>query len=155
MKRAKIFSNARFSKRGDKLAQSKYEDMVLKSLKELFPNFVIYTQYPIQNISSDAPKELRRSKIDIFISEFDLAIEVDGEHHYKPVSYGGDLEAQVRFERKKRIDNMKDNFLEERGIHILRINTKDIDKHKAHLNDYIETLIEILLEVDNYDNNGN
>lgn len=108
---------------------SKYEQIVYECLKELFPHFNIKTQYSLSHLK-DAPKSVRRSPLDIYIPELKIGIEVDGAHHHHPVSYGGDVEAQVQFDKRRQIDNMKDIALQEAGIRLIRINTDIISSLK-------------------------
>lgn len=68
--------------------------------------------------------DLKKLPFDFFIESQNTVIEVDGEHHFFPVAYGGKNhmdEAISHFERTLRHDKIKDQFCEENGIRIIRI----------------------------------
>jgi very-short-patch-repair endonuclease len=110
--------------------QSKYELLVFEALTQLFPNFNIIVQYPLKRFKR-VPKNISRTRIDIYIPELKTAIEIDGEHHFKPVNYGGELEAQLQYEKRIKLDNAKDAFLAEQGITVIRIPTSELNNENV------------------------
>jgi len=130
---------------------SKYEQRVITCLRKLFPYFNIQSQYSLSYLT-DAPKSIRHSPLDIYIPELHIGIEVDGEHHRKPVSYGGDVEAGVKFETRKRLDHMKDVALANAGIKLLRINTDILDHiDDVKLSELLSTLITNIIKEQDQD----
>lgn len=60
---------------------------------------------------------------DFYIDSLKLCIEYDGIQHFEPVRYGGMSEQRAEdiFNKRVFIDNFKDKYCEDNGIHILRI----------------------------------
>ena len=71
------------------------------------------------------PKLLHQSEfnmeLDIYVEDLKLAVEYQGEHHYKPVYYSStDLEAQrIKDEEKRRackqVEYLAENYLPEKA----------------------------------------
>lgn len=97
------------------------------ALRKLFPAATIYQEYSMANGITEHPMA-SRLHVDYFIPMFNLAIEVDGEHHYEIVQYGKkDMEAFARFENRYRLDNIKDEIAQENGWTMVRIKYTDTD----------------------------
>lgn len=98
---------------------------------------------PLKNIVSEkVPANLRRTTVDIFIPELKIAIEIDGEHHFQEVSYGGDVEAKVNFEKRRRLDIAKENFLYDNGVPLIRLSYSDIrNKNDTELVQFLSSMI--------------
>lgn len=96
-------------------------------------NKIIFIQeYSFPDLLSKKNKRLR---FDFFIPSFNLLIEVQGEHHYKPVN---------QYRRAKRVhqqtvfhDNLKQDYCLKNSIRFLRIPYTEFDKIE-------ETLITII-----------
>ena len=59
-------------------------------------------------------KDKRRLEIDIWVPDIKLAIEYDGEHHFKPINYGGNIErAKVELKKRQARDALKDRLIAE------------------------------------------
>jgi hypothetical protein len=100
---------------------SKYHVMVGNILRELFPTATILQEYSMANGKTTNPKA-SKLHVDYFIPMLNLAIEVDGEHHYEVVEYGKkDNEGFVRFEQRYKLDNIKNMIAEENGWTLVRI----------------------------------
>ncbi len=63
-------------------------------------------------------KELPKLRYDFYIPSLNLAIEYDGELHYKSVKYFGGNEGLFR---RQKLDKIKSNFCKENNINLLRI----------------------------------
>ena len=67
-------------------------------------------------------------QIDLFLSELNIAIEVDGPSHFKPV-WG-----EQSLQRNKKYDQKKEGLIIGKGWHLIRIKqTKDFSKSRALL----------------------
>ncbi len=62
---------------------------------------------------------------DFYLVDFDKIIEVDGQGHYYPVSFGGDKEQN--FIITKTHDKIKNDYCREKNIPLLRLSYKDIE----------------------------
>lgn len=58
-------------------------------------------------------------RFDFFLVEYNILIEYDGEHHFSPVNKG--YRAKYVHERTKINDEIKDNYIREKGLGLLRI----------------------------------
>lgn len=58
-------------------------------------------------------------RFDFYLTEFNVLIEYDGEHHYGPVNKG--MKAKYTHDRTKINDLIKDNYIKMKGIGLLRI----------------------------------
>lgn len=100
---------------------------------------------------------------DFYLPKYNLLIELDGMHHYKPVPYYSNemtekerdmekLDAEIRFHDRQRKDKMKDKYAKDNNIPLLRIDYRDgkikLDKWKhLILNkiNYIQTKEEFMI----------
>lgn len=63
-------------------------------------------------------RDKRSLPFDFYIPRYNLAIEYDGEQHYRSVEYfGGD----VKFQKQRQHDAIKDRYCKDHGINLLRI----------------------------------
>ena len=72
------------------------ETLLYQRIKKKFPELTVVRQY--------SPKWLDNQRVDIFIVEKKLAVEFNGEQHFKPISFFGGVEG---FERIKYLDKKK------------------------------------------------
>lgn len=81
-------------------------------------------------------------RFDIFIEEFNAAIEYDGEQHFKPVDFvgKGPEHAASQLEVTQNRDKIKNNYCEENDIALLRIPFWD----RGNIAEIIENFIEKL-----------
>ena len=92
------------------------EFILYKIIKDIFKNFTVIQHYKIS-----------KYEIDIFIKELKLAIEYQGEQHFKPYKHlGGEKGLQ---ERKKR-DNEKYSFLIKKNFIVIYFDYKEDLLHK-------------------------
>ena len=88
-------------------------------------------------------------QIDLFLPTLNIAIEVDGPSHFKPV-WG-----QENLKRNKGYDNKKTGLILGKGLVLIRIKqTKDFSKARAQtiystLKDYIQNIQQKFPDQDN------
>lgn len=90
--------------------RSKFEIYLEKTLSELYPNLTIETNN----------RKLVGLELDLFIPELNLAIEVNGITHYKPI-YGQD-----KFDRIQKNDEIKKRLLTEKKIDLLVLDISNL-----------------------------
>ena len=92
-------------KKGFNLVGSLYnETLLFQKIIEKFPNLTVLSQY--------SPDWLGRQRFDIYIYEFDIAIEYNGKQHYEPVGfYGGKegFESNLKRDEVKRKKSLKNH----------------------------------------------
>lgn len=79
-------------------------------VKKLFPDHVV--------IREASPPWLGRQRLDVFIPALNLAMEHQGEQHYRPVSAFGGEEALKRATER---DVNKRRLCQENGVHLVEI----------------------------------
>lgn len=69
-------------------------------------------------------KWLGRQTLDFYLPKYNIAIECQGDQHYKPVDFGGKGKewAKKMFEKVKKFDGIKFNKVKEKNIKLLYIN---------------------------------
>lgn len=65
-------------------------------------------------------------RFDFFLTDLNILIEYDGEHHFKPVNKG--YRAKYVHERTKINDDIKNNYIKSKGLGLLRIPYWEYDK---------------------------
>lgn len=84
--------------------------------------------------------DMQFMRFDLFIPRYNLAIEYDGEQHYKPVNYGGgDEEAKLHFEYTQRNDNIKNQYCLDNNITLIRIPFWKKDQYKEEIDKIFST----------------
>ena len=81
---------------------------LLNMVKALFPNKEV--------IHQASPEWLGRQRLDIFIPELKLAIEYQGQQHYKPISLFGGEEGFLQTQKR---DKLKSKLCAENGISLV------------------------------------
>ena len=101
-------------------------------------------KYDIQYEWQKKFKWLKEQRLDFYLPEYNVAIECQGEQHFKPVDFAGKGKkwAEKQFEKTKKYDKLKKNICHKNGINIIYYTSKDI-KEKYNL-DYITDLREII-----------
>ena len=108
---------------------SKYHKEVKKILKKLFPHYQIKEEVSMKVKGVTENKDAAKLHVDLFIKGLNIAVEVDGQHHYEVIDYG-DGQGQVNLERRKFLDNLKDDIAYENGWTMVRIPfDKSKDEH--------------------------
>ena len=81
-------------------------------------------------------KSGRKQEIDIWIPKYKLAIEYDGEQHFKPMRYGTKVEMLNKLNRTKKLDKIKNNKISKHindVIFFIRFNYKEDISEKSVL----------------------
>jgi len=98
---------------------SSYHIEVGKILKNLFPAFTLWQEYSMETKEN---KDGSMYRVDWFIKELNLAIEVDGQHHYVPINYENNEEKALDdFYKRIALDSVKDKIATVNGWYILHI----------------------------------
>ena len=87
-------------------------------------------------------KNINALPFDFYLPKYNIAIEYDGEQHYKIIDFGGkDKEvAKKEFENRKKCDNIKTQYCLDNNIKLIRIpyweydNIEKIIKNKLNIN---------------------
>jgi len=89
--------------------KTKTQTYIYNICKELFPNYDIKYNYK----GFDWLRHKRKLELDIYIPELKLAIEYDGEQHFKPVCFGGipidDAQSNLKSQQKR--DDVKNQLI--------------------------------------------
>jgi hypothetical protein len=90
-----------------------------------FANYKIFQEVSVKEINPDHPDF--RSKVDWYIQDLRVAIEVQGEQHYDPVDFGGEgrEKATLRFVKGQLRDVTKAMALAQVGVALLEISPDD------------------------------
>lgn len=90
---------------------SKNQEYIIQILHKLFPHYTIINNFK----GFDWLKVGNRGKleIDIWVPELKLAIEYDGEHHFKPTRFfGTDVKMAIqKFKRQRQLDKLKNKLV--------------------------------------------
>ena len=131
-----------------KCKASKGEKEVVRILKEMNINY--QEQYKFEDCRSINPLPF-----DFYVSELNLCIEYDGEHHYKSVVYYNKFDsehkrllaqkiAEERLRETKRRDKIKTDYCKNNGINLIRIPYWEFDNIekilKKELSKYIQAV---------------
>ena len=95
---------------------SKNEYLVAKFLKDNDVSFVFQKRFKKCKNKNPLP-------FDFYIKESNCCIEVDGEHHFQPVCFGGASEEDsvLRHEQTRINDEIKNEYCRNNGIKLIRI----------------------------------
>lgn len=76
-------------------------------------------------------KWLNKQSLDFYLPEYNIAIECQGEQHYKPVDFAGKGNewAEKRFEYIKRLDDDKHKQCLEHNIKMLYVNKNNFEEN--------------------------
>lgn len=85
-------------------------------------------------------KLLDRLELDIFSEKYKIAIEYQGEQHYRPLEiYGG----ETRFKKQLELDNLKKEICKNNGILLLEFSYDKNEKQDGLVTDYYELKTKI------------
>ena len=120
-------------------AESKQERQLMDFLKEY--KFINSYEMKFEWLKNTTDKNM---SVDFYLPEYNIAIECQGEQHFKSVEHFG---GEIEFEKRKERDSLKKQLCEEHGIKILYYsNLKD---YNEFLGEPIYHTTEELLEVIN------
>ena len=90
-----------------------------------FANYKVFQEVSVKEINPDHPDY--RSKVDWYIPDLRVAIEVQGEQHYNPVDFGGEGKdkATLHFVKGQLRDVTKAMALAQVGIALVEISPDD------------------------------
>lgn len=102
-------------------------------------HFIPFTKYQ----KFERLKHINDLNVDFFLSNFNLAIEYQGEQHYMPVKFNGKSleQAEENFKEQQIKDKIKEEYFKNSDIDLLCIHYKDYDKID-------EILEKVILEKD-------
>jgi len=87
-------------------SKGKTQNLLYDIIQDIFPMHIICINYR----SFDwLALQTNKQEIDIFVPDLKLAIEYDGQQHFKPVRFGGisEKEAKQKLKKQKRLDKLK------------------------------------------------
>lgn len=121
--------------------QSKGEKKIEKFLKSKNVNYVLQHTY-------DDCRNIYPLRFDVYLPDYNLCIEYDGEHHYRPVYYSKykTNTADEQFEYRKNNDKIKNDYCKNNKISLLRIpywHFNDIEKILRSLIGKKETMMRV------------
>lgn len=107
---------------------SSYHERMREILHKIFPYYNIDEERSMFDKNVTRDRRAKRLHVDFFIRELKVAIEVDGEHHFRKVDYTKDDEAaQNRFLRRIALDREKNRIAKENGWKIIRVHHEEFD----------------------------
>lgn len=95
--------------------RSKYETMISNIVKEL--GYDSKKEYQI-NLNNE---EISYFRFDVFIPSINLAIEYDGEFHFKPIPFINIEDSIINLKQIQKRDKIKEKYCYENDIYLLRI----------------------------------
>ena len=90
----------------------------------------------IQEFKLSACKDILPLPFDFWLKDYNILIEVDGEQHEKPTTFGGinkDV-AELNFKQQLKRDKIKNDYCKYNNIPLLRISYTDIDNTDNYKN---------------------
>ena len=110
-----------------------YETKLFDSLNKDFPELEFIHSYKNKKI-------LNRLELDIFSEKYKLAVEYQGDQHYRPLDiYGG----ESSFKKQKERDTLKKKICENNGILLLEFSYNKNEKQDNLITDYYELKMKI------------
>lgn len=107
----------------------KTQKTLIDIIKNIFPKYTIKNNF--RSFNWLKTNKGGRQELDIFIPELKLAIEYDGEQHFRPVKFGGITKKRAEENLKivKKLDKLKNKKIKEHSEDIkyfVRFNYKEI-----------------------------
>jgi len=106
-------------------ASKKHKEVGTILSQGIFERMTVFQEYPVDRINSQCPNG--RLKVDWYIKTLNIAIEVQGEHHFHPVQYGGQSKDKATNSFVKQIhkDIDKARYCNEAGCPVIEVHYKD------------------------------
>lgn len=128
---------------------SNYHKKVGKILYELFNTSDIEQEKNMYIEGITTSERAKRMRVDFFIKPFNLAIEVDGEQHFKPIAFSKNT-TYSDFEETKYKDKLKEQICVQNSWELLRIPYWKCDSEKEIAMLITEKVKEIIKKGVNY-----
>lgn len=117
---------------GCPFCKNKSEEKIYNFIKEVLPSAIRLDQQS-HGLSYDTGANM---EFDIFVPELDLAIEVQGPHHYRPARYcGGGASSIEQHKKTVKNDREKRKKCKEAGIALVEIDLEDWDGSREYVYD--------------------
>lgn len=125
---------------------SKNQKLLFSIVSDIFTDCVVLYNY--SEFSWLITKSKQKQHIDIYVPHLKLAIEYDGEQHFKPVNFGGisNVRAEENFKKTKSLDLLKNEKITKHTqdiAYFIRFNYKEEMSKEYVLNVLLSKGIEI------------
>lgn len=122
------WSNIKSGRWCPKCNSGKHQKKLYNIIKSIFYKYNI--KYNYKEFDWLATYKNGKQELDIYVPELKLAIEYDGEQHFKPVRFGGisTEQAENNFKRVKQLDKLKNKKIKQHSKEIkyfIRFNYKE------------------------------
>lgn len=111
------------------------ESKPIKDIEECIKNFEYIKEQRFNDCRNSYPLPF-----DFYLEKFNLCIEYDGIHHFKPIEFWGGDDAFLKTQKN---DNIKNQFCKENNINLLRIRYDE--DHVSVLKEYFKNNFNIEL----------
>lgn len=108
--------------------------------EQVIKNFLdIHDMYHIRQFSFDECKDERDLPFDFYLPNYNVCIEFDGQHHFKPVTFNGISKEQaiINHENTKKHDEIKNQYCKDHNIKLIRIPYYDFKSIEQILSDLL------------------
>lgn len=124
---------------GCPLCKNKGEAALYKLIQNM--NYIVETQKTYKDL-----KDKKQLKYDFYLPEFNLLIELDGEHHREAITYKNKDIAISNLEDRIRKDKIKDDYAINNNINLLRI---EYNKGKVDIQQWEQLIKDKINEITN------
>lgn len=96
---------------------------VQSSYERLFEEYLIDKKYKYKKeYRFNDCRDEKPLPFDFYITSFDCLVEIDGQQHFEPTKFDGDINtANKKFLLQKKHDNIKNNYCKNKNIPLLRL----------------------------------
>jgi hypothetical protein len=108
-------------------SNGKSQKILYGIIADIFPQNVVLYNY--KGFAWLKTSKFGKQELDIYVPELKLAIEYDGEQHFKPMRYGGKVEMLEKIKKRDRVKNGRIKKHPEDVVYFVRIKyTEDLTK---------------------------